>query len=190
MRLVVLGRELLLDALLELPEDLLERDLATRSVHGRLGRLLLLPHLGLQLAREVEELLLVGEERGFVRENGRARRRLRLFGRRRLLGASGHLVRERAAELRVEDGLEVLREDVRKRGPRVLPLPAVQARAALRDLGVAGELALEGLQPFGGVDDHSLLEAEVDLEKLLGGRLVLCRRGRRGLRGRGRFRPA
>ncbi len=61
--LVVLGGELLLDALLELAEDLLERDLAlrTRDV-GRLVGQDLLGQLLLQLLGEVEELLLVGEE--------------------------------------------------------------------------------------------------------------------------------
>ena len=64
MRLVVLGRELLLDALLELPEDVLERNLSLRRRGdlGRPGSGDLVAELFLQLFGEVEEALLVGEE--------------------------------------------------------------------------------------------------------------------------------
>src|SRR4029450_13517108 len=58
MRLVVFGRKLLLDALLELAEDFLERDFALRrrDVGGLLDDRFL-AELFLELLREVEELL-------------------------------------------------------------------------------------------------------------------------------------
>ena len=75
-RLVVLGRELLLDALLELAEDLLEGHLALRRRdvgglrdHGFVAELLL------ELLGKVEELLLVGEEALLVDGRSLGRRR-------------------------------------------------------------------------------------------------------------------
>ena len=61
-RLVVLGRELLLDALLELAEDLLERDLALGPVISEVVGRRLVARVLLELLGEIEELLLVGEE--------------------------------------------------------------------------------------------------------------------------------
>src|ERR1019366_303036 len=106
-RLEVLGRELLLDALLELPEDLLERYVAATHI-GSVRRGDLLLQFRLKLACEVEELLLVGEERRLVE------RRRPLHGRRgrSALGAARHLVGERPPQLRVENRLEIFREDV------------------------------------------------------------------------------
>src|SRR5205807_2706038 len=146
MRLVVLGRELLLHALLELAEDLLERYLAALVRLRRHHRLLL--HLGLELLREVEELLLVGEEARLV-DRGRRRR-----GRRRRLElvdrpAARHLVRERASELRVEHELEVLGQDVLERGARLLRRRAARAlepRTARGHVRVARILRLERLE--------------------------------------------
>src|SRR5713226_1467347 len=60
MRLVVFGRELLLNAPFELAEDLLERCLPLRTAHvGRRDRRGLLGKLPLELLGEIEELLLV-----------------------------------------------------------------------------------------------------------------------------------
>ena len=74
MGLVVLRRELLLDALLELAEDLLERRLALRARHRRrLGHGRLVGELLLELLGQVEELLLVGEEALLVEHRRRAR---------------------------------------------------------------------------------------------------------------------
>jgi hypothetical protein len=55
---VVLGVELLFDALLELLEDLFERLLFL----GERDRFLLVGELGLQLGGEIEEVVFVGEE--------------------------------------------------------------------------------------------------------------------------------
>jgi hypothetical protein len=69
--LVVFGGELLLDALLELPKDLLQRHLALgRRDPARLFGQDLLGQLLLELLCEVEELLLVGEEIPFDRALG------------------------------------------------------------------------------------------------------------------------
>src|SRR5262249_29822607 len=62
-RLVVLGRKLLLDALLELPEEVFQGSLPLRrgDLRGLFGDALL-GELLFELFGEVEELLLVGEE--------------------------------------------------------------------------------------------------------------------------------
>src|ERR1035437_4394824 len=181
-RLVVLGRKLLLDASLELPEDLLERDVSSTDL-GSVRSAGLLLHLRLQLAREVEELLFVREERRLVQRRRRRRgRRLR----RRPLGSTRHLVGERAPQLGIQDRLEILREDVAEGRARILASPAVESSAPAHELGVSGELAFERLESLGSVHDHALLETEVDLEELVRRRFRLRRFGH--LRGRPRRR--
>src|SRR5664279_1145614 len=184
MRLVVLGRQLLLDALLQLAEDLLQRDIAPAHL-GDGGRTGLLLHLRLKLAREIEELLLVGEKRRLVqRRYGRP-----LHGRRGrcALGATRHLVGKSPAQLRVENRLEVLRKDVPESRPRIFDRAPFETHPPPRELSVPREKALESLKPLRRVHHHSLLETEIDLEELVRRRLRWSGRlGRRGRRRRDR----
>src|SRR5271169_4473293 len=167
-RLIVLGRQLLLHALLELAEDLLQRNVAPAHLGNR-GRARFLLHLRLKLAGEIEEFLLVGKERRLVER----RRRRSLLGRRGrcVLGATRHLVGQSLAQLRVENRLEVFREDVPQRRPRVFDHAPFETHPPPRELSVPREEALEGLKPLRRIHHHPLLEAEVDLEELVRGRL-------------------
>src|SRR5205823_4473363 len=78
-RVVVLGVELLFDALLELLEDLLERLL----LFAERDRLFILGELRFELRGEVEEVVFVGEEVLFLRGRHDRDRRRRRGGRRR-----------------------------------------------------------------------------------------------------------
>ena len=154
---------------------------------GRRAGLLL--HLRLKLAREVEELLLVGEERRLVQR--RCRRPLHGRRGRSALGGTRHLVGQSPAQLGVENGLEVLREDVPESRPRVFDRAPFETHPPPRELSVPREKALERLKPLRRVHDHALLEAEIDLEELVrrrlrwSGRLGRLDRRRRGRRSAG-----